>query len=455
MSDKLHDNVLKNKTFLDNIFYNKGFLMKGFPVFLKVVRETNSDIPYSVIQSYYDNQEVVQAFKPQNKNLNITRPIISLLPFERIYCDTMYLTQPNSVLGFINIIDLFSKYAFSRCFILKNNTSSISSDKAKNTFNEFMNEIKQYNIPIGIVYTDRGSEYMGDFQKNLEEEGIIQIFANAGDKRKTAPIERFNKSLRLMLEKFKLVYGAINSKVLQTIILSYNNVSHAGLKYTPINILKSKEIQDKITSGYYELNNKQITMPSLTGHVRILIQSNIFKKVSPVWSTTIYKINSFSNGNYLLDGIPDKYFKRDELLSVDKNTLLKPDNIKQETIREQRGAIIPNKLRKEDLIDVKLPDKEKRTEKKIYVKVIKKVNNDIDFIKTYLIGKTFKDFDRKKSVIDGVIYSKTYKNYLVDYSHKGEEQQSYLYEVLEKSRREDWYMEHKDMFEEIIKKYKL
>jgi len=341
-----HAEVLKSKSFLDSIFYSDAFLMKGLPQFIKKVREVNKEIPYSVIDSYYNSQEVVQAFKPHDKSVAISYPIISLLPFERIYCDTMYLTQPNSVLGFVNIIDLFSKYAFSRCFILKSKTSSISSEKAKATFNEFMDEVKKYNIPIGIVYTDRGSEYMGDFQTNLESKSIIQIFANTGDKRKTAPIERFNKTLRLMLEKFKLVYGNINSKVLQTIMLSYNNISHANLKDSPIDILKSKELQDKITSANYQINNNQISIPSLKGDVRILIQTNAFKKVSPIWSREIYKIKSYSSGNYSLEGLPNKYFKRDELLPVSREQVLKPEKINREALPVEKRDIVPAEIEK-------------------------------------------------------------------------------------------------------------
>lgn len=346
--EKVYREVLKYKSFLDSIFYDKGFLMKGLPVFIKKVRDINSDIPYSVIELYYENQEVVQAFKPPDNDVSISHPIISMLPFERVYLDTMYLTQPNSVLAFINVIDLFSKYAFSRCFILKNKTSSISSDKAKTTFNDFLNEIKKYNIPLGIVYTDRGGEFMGEFQKNLEDKGIIQYFSNAGDKRKTSPIERFNKTLRLMIEKFKMIYGGINSSVLETIMLSYNNISHGTLKDSPIDILKSKILQDKITSDNYNLEKNQITLTPLKGSVRILIQTSTFKKVSPVWSSKIYKIKSFSKGNYELNEIPNKYFKRDELLPIETDKLLKPSLKDEVTVPKQRGVIVPVELVKRE-----------------------------------------------------------------------------------------------------------
>ena len=320
----------KTKKYLDDIFYDKGFLMKNFNLFLKKVRSEefkehrNHKIPHNVIEEYYNNQEVVQAFKPIPKQTKLYRPIISLFPFARIYCDSMYLTQPKSTLGFINIVDLFSKYAFSKSFILPKRTSAISSRKATEAFNEFLEEIKKYNIPVGIIYTDRGSEYLGEFNENIEKKKIIQVYANAGDKRKTAPIERFNKTLRLMIEKFKVVYGSINSNILKTIMASYNNIEHANLKYSPIEILESKKIQDEITLKNQSIKESINDELPLKGYCRILQQVGVFKKVSPIWSKEIYKIKSFSNGSYTLEGLPNKYFKGDELLPVEKDKILKP-----------------------------------------------------------------------------------------------------------------------------------
>jgi transposase InsO family protein len=344
--DKEYREVLKNKKILDSIFYDKGFLMKNLPLFVKKIRGTaGHNIPYRVIESYYNHQPVVQRFKPHIEN-RVPHHIISLLPFERIYCDTMYLTQKNSVLAFINIVDLFSKYGFSRCYTIKSKTSSISSEKAKITINEFFEEIKQYNIPVGIIYTDRGSEFCGEFEKNLQEKKIIQVYGNAGDKRKTSPIERFNGTIRLYIEKFKIVYGSINSHILDIIIKSYNNIPHAKLKYSPIEILKNKKYQDEITSINYAMQKEEIKEVPLTGYVRVLLQTGTFKKISPIWSHEIYKIKNYSSGNnYTLEG-GNKSFKRDELLPV-KRDILEPE-IDNDLIKKERVYIPREKVEEEN-----------------------------------------------------------------------------------------------------------
>ena len=132
---------------------------------------------------------------------------------------------------------------------------------------------------------------------------------------------------------------------------SYNNIEHAGLKYSPIQILKNKEYQDEITSRNYNLNNDEIIDKPITGYVRIRIPGNTFKKVSPVWSDKIYKIKRFSKGSYELDGI-DQYFKRADLLPVSKEKLLEPEidtdllsNLKKERVYIPRDKVErePNK----------------------------------------------------------------------------------------------------------------
>ena len=137
--------------------------------------------------------------------------------------------------------------------------------------------------------------------------------------------------------------------------------------------------------------------------------------------------------------------KKDQII---KNNVI--DNEKEliqipKYMKEYNNSV---KLLKEDLVDVPKPEKEKRIEKVELEPIKKKEKNSIDFIKKYLEGKLM-TFERKDYKIDKVVYSYTYKNYLVEFN----KEEALLYEVLESNRRKDWFKEHKDIFEEIIKKY--
>ena len=262
--DTFHDVIERYKEKLDDIFYSDTFQYRSLPKFEERIREEHFTVPRKVIQDYYNNQNIVQVFKPYTE-VKEYHPILSFYPFERIYIDTMYLTLSKSVLAFVNIIDLFSKYAFSKVFVIPMNTSNISSSKSKEAFIEFLDTMPK-GFKIGIVNSDRGSEYLGVFHAYLEEKNIIQSFSNVGDHLKQSPIERFNKTLRLMIEKYRILNSNINNNSLKSILNSYNNTGHSKYKHTPNQILASEKYQNQITAYNNQLKilyNSEIPPPQI------------------------------------------------------------------------------------------------------------------------------------------------------------------------------------------------
>jgi hypothetical protein len=73
----------------------------------------------------------------------------------------MYLKLKNSTLAILNIMDLFSKFAYSRSFVLPKNSQAIPSKHSMDLFNDFLNEVneKYPKYKIGFIVTDRGSEF--------------------------------------------------------------------------------------------------------------------------------------------------------------------------------------------------------------------------------------------------------------------------------------------------------
>ena len=329
---ELFNKMLKYKTFLDNIFYGKNFLFKSLPKFIyQIRREGRIDIPNNIIECYYENQAIVQIFKPYINDDHISVPIITNKPFNRVYLDTMFLSLNKSVIAFINVMDLFSKFAYSKLFILPKKTSAITSSKAVLTFNNFLEKIG--NKHIGTVITDTGPEFLGEFQQDLINKKIQHDYAEGGDKSKTSPIERFNKSLRGMIEKYRLVYGKITQENLDTIINSYNDSLHSTLKYSPNYILENIDAQREVFKMYNEKKKTFIKIKPLEGYVRVKLDRTIFTKVKALWSKEIYKIDNFENGVYTLTGMKGK-FKREDLQLVKKEFLLSP-NIKFEDDMEE------------------------------------------------------------------------------------------------------------------------
>ena len=285
-SNLIFNDVKNDKTQLDSEYYGDNTLLSNYHNFktnLKrdEIRNHLKIIPNNEAKLYYDNQGVKQVFKPL-VNDGIYRHIVAFYPFQKIYMDTMYIRLANSTLAFINIVDLFSKYAYSHLFLIGAKAQAVKSSQSVTTLSGFIEEIKQYGYTkkdIGEVTLDGGSEFLGDMTTFLNKEEILNTYANAGDKLKTSPIERFNRTLRLYLEKYKVVSGKIDNNVLQKIINSYNGVVHSGLDYSPIEILKSKKDQLEVEDHFLNWSNKNhINALKIGQEVRILINRSPFQK---------------------------------------------------------------------------------------------------------------------------------------------------------------------------------
>ena len=139
-------------------------------------------------------------------------------------------------------------------------------------------------------------------------------YAFPGDKRRVVPIEAFNRTLRSMIEKYRIgdsVTGANVYKIVKEIQNIYNNSFHNSIKNFP----------EKIINDNVKIENKNNNKLSLNLHigdeVRIYIkdENNQFNKISPLWSKKIYTIKNFKNGYYELNG-NDKLFSYSNLLKV-------------------------------------------------------------------------------------------------------------------------------------------
>ena len=324
---KLQREVKTDEKELHDIFYGDSVMMASIPKFYEKLKEDEivkgeKQIPFDEAKFYYDNQEVKQVFEPFVQG-DTFKHIVALYPFERVFIDTMYVRLDNSTNAYLNIVDVFTKYAFSQMFVIPHKTQALTSMKAMTMFNAFRNDIKtKYHQDIGIVYTDRGSEFEKDFSQNLEKEDIPRVWANTGDKRKGSPIERFNKTLRWYIEKYRTIYGRMTNKSLQTIIAAYNNMSHAGLKHSPIEIIQSKPFQLEVEKHFLMLRqeNGATVIPDGT-KVRILLDRSVFQKIKPVWSKKIHTVQLFSNGNYTLVD-DDGYYKQDQLQPINTTFLM-------------------------------------------------------------------------------------------------------------------------------------
>ena len=165
-----------------------------------------------------------------------------------------------------------------------------------------IDDAKRMGYTINKIICDNGSEFLGNFKKMCNEQNIKIEYVFPGDKNKVAPIESLNRTIRGMLERYKIINNVNASNIFNTIRKInnlYNNSYHTTLKATPEEILNKK-----INKNIEEKTNK-IYKYDVGDSVRIYIKNdqNPFNKLSPLWSKHIYTIKHYNNrtGNYTLD----------------------------------------------------------------------------------------------------------------------------------------------------------
>ena len=344
MSDsELYQEVLKYKRVLDDIFYDD--FHKSLPKFIYELKKKNIELPYNVVKFYYENQAITQIFKPVRMIQKDEKvyPIVSYYPFERVYIDTMYIKEKRRTLAFINIMDLFSKFAFSRMFVLRKEASNIESKKSVEVFQEFLIRIQLFDEPylIGSVVSDMGSEFQGEFHKYLMQNDIKHYVVDAGNKKATSPIERFNYTLRLDLMRYRFLNNnKTNNEILTKILDVYNNSVHSGIGTSPVELLQNEKKLEVVESLNKQRSENYSNKNILSGYCRVLLNPDrAFKKIGANWSVDIYKIKKYNylRNRYELEGT-SKTYPEEQLQIVKKEYVMKP-NIKIVESRERESIV--------------------------------------------------------------------------------------------------------------------
>lgn len=330
---------------LQTVFYSKDFNMASLMKFKKKLKELDINIPSADVKYFYDGQQVVQVMRPFHKLDKTQRK--GQIPHdfvgEKVYLDTMFLSKFNFLL--VTVIDGFSRYAYARAFKYNRSedpeySSTVTSKKTADTLYDFQRKLMELGYNIKTVVHDAGSEFQKYFKVYLEENNINNITTDVGDKLQTSIIERLNYSMRLLIEKYVSVYGKKNliGKIPQ-LVDAYNSTYHTKLKYTPQQVITDPEVQKELQTKGKEYKSKSIEGNLKVGDdVRTLIkkEDDVFNKLSPNFSESIYKIESYNkrNGKYRVN---NKLFTENQLLKVTHVIPFDPKNTKQ--AKKQQKAL--------------------------------------------------------------------------------------------------------------------
>ena len=195
----------------------------------------------------------------------------------------------------LTVIDVFSRYAYVEP--LKNKTGTATAEALK--------KILKSNNPPKVFYTDSGNEFKGNCKTVYKEHNINHITAKSVHK--AAVVERFNRTLRLKIERY-LTFAKSNifTNVLQDLVKSYNNTIHSAHDHTPeqvrnMNSLQKEKLREKMYNDIpfedmsrTDLKNSTVNFNFKIGdYVRVVKDKKLFQKSSTFqkWSNEIFLID--------------------------------------------------------------------------------------------------------------------------------------------------------------------
>lgn len=158
--------------------------------------------------------------KKRKKRRKPLTPWVKRSPKEKspgyIEMDIVHLWVLNRKHYFVTALDVFTRFAW---------VSIAKSPSSKWTTRALIEFVRQYKHKVRVVQTDNGSEFLGDFHKHLEIEGIKHEFIYPQSPKINGYIERFNRTFKeefLYRQELSITKGEQFQKKLLNYLIWYN-----------------------------------------------------------------------------------------------------------------------------------------------------------------------------------------------------------------------------------------
>jgi transposase InsO family protein len=228
------------------------------------------------------------------------------------------------------IIDNLSRKAYTYPWKSKSAPSVLAA------FKEFLKQAKG----VKMITSDNGSEFKNrEFEKLIKEHKITHRFGPAGSHTTMSMVESFNRTIRLLLNRYMKAHKTNNwVDGLTALTKSYNNSVHSTTGLRPNSVTPRQEFwiatQARIDA---EPAIKQFEKFHIGDKVRALKSQGKFDKGGAQWSNKIYTIDNIEGWSFGLrdseGNLAKKRYKHYELQKIGKVTDYKPEKAKPEAVR--------------------------------------------------------------------------------------------------------------------------
>ena len=285
------------------------------------------------LESYQLHKRVIRA--------ETVNPVVPKGPLQYYQIDLIdmskYTWENNGYAWIMTIIDCFTKKAYAAP--LKNK----EAETVAVALTRWLDSLPQ--LPK-VIQSDRGSEFIsGQFQGILLGKNIKQQLSLAHTPESQANIERFNGTLKRMLQSYFTTYGQnVWVDLLTKVIQNYNSSTHATIGMAPnVAVHHTPTVKKRIEARAAEKVAEAPKYPPLDrgDTVRLSLQTTtdyrkdtFRKKYLTQWTTELYRVvavippaSPLTSGKYAVvnqDNLPTgRHYFRHQLQKIDPAALIK------------------------------------------------------------------------------------------------------------------------------------
>jgi Integrase core domain len=336
---------MSSKT-LDKIFNDPKTGFVGEEKLFRRAHSIDPDITRKMVKDYLKENEVHQLFsKPQKqpKNPKIHGKI------GHYQADLTFLTkykkQNSNYHILLNVINVNTKFAYVEPM----------KDKRTETVLHALETIRKKAAndgrPIAVLQTDNGSEFVNNSTIQwMRKANITPQYCQKDDKRCLGVAERFNRTIKLMIEKY-LTSKNSNRYIdrLKDFVANYNSSYHSGIQNYPerLEIFDEAELIQKNIKHNKKLPNLPIAKGDF---VRLLNKRGVFEKEGQRYTGRIFIVEKVGLNSIKIQGCDTK-FKISEILKVPPESREISNSLRERQLNlykadkrlREREGIMPNR----------------------------------------------------------------------------------------------------------------
>ncbi len=344
----MNDLLNKNNIFNDP---KTGFI--GAEKVLRRSKLINPNITMKQVKAFLNDNPINQVFQKPSKSNVMPRIHRNIGHYQAdLTFLTRYKRQNNNYHILLAVINVNTKYAYVEA--LKDKTQKAVYDAFKTIRKQALNDGRTINV----LQSDNGKEFQNSSITEWAEKHLIEhVFCERDDKKCLGVAERFNRTIKLMIEKY-LTKMDSNRWIdhLQDFVENYNSSYHSTIRNYPdqLEIFDEVDLIRKSIEHNLRINNSGYQKGDF---VRLLNKRGTFEKEGQRFTTKIYLVEEVGLHSVRVQGKENKY-NFYEILKVSPKSQAISDTLRQQQLHMFK---VDKRLREREGIEPNRNKRQKRT----------------------------------------------------------------------------------------------